>query len=56
MRKSLILLVIILLLAISVKPGDLTTITGLFLQAGSFVLTIARYVVKQVLSLVIKVL
>ena len=58
MKKVLILYcVMLLLLAISLNPGsDITGITGFLIQAGSAVLTIARSIIKQVLSFVIKVL
>lgn len=57
MKKVLIFCLVVILLAVSLNPGSNTTgITGFLIQAGSFVLTIARYVIKEVLSLVIKVL
>lgn len=57
MKKILFFCIAIFLLAISLKPGtDLTGITGLLIQTGSAVLTIARAVLKQVLSFVVKVL
>jgi hypothetical protein len=58
MKKVLILCFIaILLLAISLNPGSGTTgITGILIQAGSAILTIARSVIKQILTFVVKVL
>jgi hypothetical protein len=56
MRKVLLLCVLILLLAVSLKPGDLTGITGFLIQTGSTLVTIARFVLKQVLTFVVKVL
>ena len=56
MKKVLIICLIIFLLAVTLKPDNLTGITGFLIQTGSVIITIARTVIKQVLSLVIKVL
>jgi len=57
MKKILIFCFIVILLAVSLSPETNTTaITGFLIQAGSFVLTMAKYVIKELLSLVIKVL
>ena len=54
MKKTLILCLIIFLLAFTFKPG--IDITGLFLKATSTIVTIAKTVVKEFLSFVIRVL
>jgi hypothetical protein len=57
MRKVLLVCAVaMILLAISAKPGDLTSITGFLIQTGSVLITIARSIIKQILSLAIKVL
>jgi hypothetical protein len=56
MRKVLLICVLIILLAISLQPGDLTGITGFLIQTGSTLITIARSVLKQILTFVVKVL
>lgn len=57
MKKVLLVCAVaMILLAISAKPGDLTSITGFLIQTGSVLITIARSIIKQILSLAIKVL
>jgi len=53
MKKFLLLLVLVLL-ALTINTGS--GITGFLIQAASTMVTIARYVIKEVLSFVIKVL
>ena len=56
MKKVLAVCIIIFLLAVTIKPDNLTGITGLFLQVSSFLVTIARAVIKEILTFVVKVL
>ena len=56
MKKVLALCVIIFLLAVTIGSDNSTGITGFFLQVGSFIVTITRAVIKQILTLVVKVL
>lgn len=56
MRKVLLVCIAIFLLAVTINPDNLTGITGLLLQVSSVVLTIARSVVKQILTFVVKML
>ncbi len=51
--KKLAILLILVLLAFTIKPTD---ITGFFLATASAFMTIVRSVVKEILSLVVKVL
>jgi len=53
MKKFLLLLVLVLL-AVTVNPGS--GITGFLIQAASTMVTIARSVIKEILSFFIKVL
>lgn len=52
--KKFLLLAILVLLALTINNGS--GITGFLIQAASTMITIARSVIKEVLSLVIKVL
>lgn len=54
MKKVLILSLVIILLAVTLNPG--IDITGFFVKASSALVTIARALIKEVLSIVIKVL
>jgi len=64
MKKILIFCLIIFLLAAALSAPvafnppeiDLTGITGLFVKTGSAIVTVARIVIKQVLSVIVKIL
>lgn len=55
MKKLLILCLIIFLLAVTINTPSID-ITGLFVKASSAIVNIARAVVKQVLSVVVRML
>jgi len=52
--KKFLLLAAFILLAFTFNPGS--NITGFLIQAASTMVTIARFVIKEVLSFFIKVL
>lgn len=52
--KKFLLLAILVLLAVAINPGS--GITGFLIQAASTMVTIARSVIKEILSFVIRVL
>jgi len=55
MKKILILCLVIFLLAVAFETPSID-ITGLFLKASSAIVTVARAVIKQVLSAIVSML
>ena len=56
MKKILVVCIVIFLLSVAIGSDNSTGITGFFLQVGSFIVTITRTILKQILTLVVKVL
>ncbi len=54
-KKILILCLVIFLLAVAFETPSID-ITGWFLKASSTIVTVARAVIKQVLSVIVKML
>ena len=55
MKKILFVCLLIFILAVTIET-DSSSITGLFLQIGSVIINIARYVLKEVLTFIANLL
>lgn len=55
MKKILFVCLVVFILAVTIE-ADSSSITGFFLQVGSTIITIARYVLKEILTFVANLL